>query len=333
MLSYLSHIQPSSGVRSPTTAEQPASRSVPASPRDEDDKPVPADQQVRLVLAGYSYGSMIASHLPPIDVVLNMFCTPTADSAEAEIGLRASTLAQLRNKDVQSRPRNEQQGRGRTSLRVSDACQPSSHTVSLGGFESESTSRRISRESSRRSMDVGVRQSLDRVREKFASRHGASYDDSAPTETTTTTTTTTTTVVPDLQLVVPEVCYLLVSPLLPPVASFTTMFSSLSYAAKNKSSSASAAAAAAAGEGVPATASTPGSRELASHPSCAVYGDKDAFTSRRKLRKWAEHLKQQPDSRFDFFEIAGASHFWQESDAGERLKASVREWLGTLDAR
>ena len=321
MLSYLSHIRTSPGVRSPTTAEQPASRSVPTSPRDQENRPIPADQPVRLVLAGYSYGSMIASHLPPIDVVLNMFRTPPRDSAEAEIGLRASTLARLRNKDVQSRRRNERQDRGRTSLRVSDACHPSSHPVSVGGFESESASRRISRESSRRSIDVGVRQSIDRVREKFASRHGASYDDaSAPAETATT--------VPDIQLVAPEVCYLLVSPLLPPVASFTTMFSSLSYTAKKQSSSAAAEAR----DVLPATASSiPTSGELVSHPSCAVYGDKDTFTSRRKLRKWAEHLKETPDSRFDFFEVAGAGHFWQEKDAMDRLKSSVREWLGSLD--
>jgi len=78
-------------------------------------------------------------------------------------------------------------------------------------------------------------------------------------------------------------------------------------------------------------ASTP-NRELALHPSCAVYGDRDTFTSRKKLRKWAEDLKQKSNSQFQFFEIDGAGHFWQEKDSMDRMKGSIEEWLGTLDA-
>ena len=268
---------------------------------------------MRLVLAGYSYGSMIASHLPSVNVVLNIFGSAISDSAEAEIHLRASDIAQLREKEVQSRQQNKLQGRGRSSLRVPDAFHGNSHAVSVGGFESESTSRRISRESSRQSHDFGVRQSLDRVRERFASRQGSSAKD-APVETMAAS---------DIKLVAPEVCYLLVAPLLPPVALFTTLFSSLSFAAKKKSSLASTG-------NIPA--STP-IGELVSHPCCAVYGDKDTFTSRRKLRKWAEHLKQKPNSQFQSFEVEGAGHFWQEADLVDRMKGCIREWLRVLDAR
>jgi hypothetical protein len=127
----------------------------------------------------------------------------------------------------------------------------------------------------------------------------------------------------DVPLVTPEICYLLVSPLLPPVALFTTMFSSLSFAVKKKS--------------VPALASgTPASKpeeELVSHPSCAVYGDRDSFTSQKKLRKWAESLKQKPNSQFHFFEIDGAGHFWQEKNLVERMTTSIQQWLATIDTR
>jgi alpha/beta superfamily hydrolase len=272
---------------------------------------VAANQNVRLALAGYSYGSMIASHLPSVDVVLNMFRSPLSDSAEAEVCLRASNIAQLRNRDVQSRRRLEQQVRGRNSLRASDAIHGTSHAVLVGGYESESTSRRISRESSRQSLDVGVRQSLDRVRERFTSRKSSSPQDT-PAETSTAS---------EVELVAPEVCYLLVSPLLPPVTFFTTMFFSLSFAAKKKSSSAPIGA-------------VPASRpdvELVLHPSCAVYGDRDTFASQKKLRKWAESLKQKPNSQFQFFEVNGAGHFWQEENATERMRSSIQKWLGAID--
>jgi hypothetical protein len=67
------------------------------------------------------------------------------------------------------------------------------------------------------------------------------------------------------------------------------------------------------------------------HPSCAVYGDRDTFTSQKKLRKWAEGLKQRPNSQFQFFEIDSAGHFWQENNAAERMRGSIEQWLGAID--
>lgn len=302
--------------KSSCAPEQAASTSVsasptsPTSPTSQYDMSVRAGQPVRLVLAGYSYGSMIASHLPSADVVARIFRSPLPDSAEAEVRLRASNLAQLRKQDIQTRRRNRMQARGRSSLKVSHAVNGNSHAISVGGYESESTSRRISRESSRKSLDVSVRQSLDRVRERFTSKQANCTEDT-PVETMP---------VSDLKLAAPEACYLLVSPLLPPIASFTTMFSSLSFAAKKSS--------AALASDIPA--STP-NMELVLHPSCAVYGDRDTFTSRKKLRKWAEHLKQISNSQFRFFEVEGAGHFWQEKGSMDRMKSSIEEWLGTLD--
>jgi alpha/beta superfamily hydrolase len=298
----------------PCALEQPASTPVsvsPTSPTSQYDMSIRTGQPVRLVLAGYSYGSMIASHLPSVDVVAGIFRSPLPDSAEAEVRLRASNIAQMRKQDIQTRRRNRMQGRGRGSLKVSNAVNGGSHAISVGGYESESTSRRISRESSRKSLDVSVRQSLDRLRERFTSKQANCTEDT-PVETM---------VAPDLKLAAPETCYLLVSPLLPPIASFTTMFSNLSFAAK-KSSTALAS---------DISASAP-NRELTLHPSCAVYGDRDTFTSRKKLRKWTEHLKQISNSKFQFFEVDGAGHFWQEKNSMDRMKSSVEEWLGTLDA-
>jgi alpha/beta superfamily hydrolase len=306
-------MQPSDA-KSSCAPEPPASSLVsasPTSPTSQHDMSVRAGQPVRLVLAGYSYGSMIASHLPSADVVARTFRSPLPDSAEAEVRLRASNIAQLRKQDIQTRRWNRMQARGRSSLKVSNAANGNSHAISVGGYESEPTGRRISRESSRKSLDVSVRRSLDRVRERFTSKQTNSTEDT-PVETVAAS---------DLKLVVPEACYLLISPLLPPIASFATMFSSLSFAAKKSSTTLAS--------NIPL--STPNG-ELALHPSCAVYGDRDTFTSRKKLRKWAEHLKQTSNSQFQFFEIDGAGHFWQEKGSMDRMKNSIEEWLGTLDA-
>jgi surfactin synthase thioesterase subunit len=100
------------------------------------------------------------------------------------------------------------------------------------------------------------------------------------------------------------------------------MFSSLSFAVNKKSGSTSAS-------GVLACKPD---EELASHPSCAVYGDRDTFTSQKKLRKWAENLQQKPNSQFHFFEIDGAGHFWQEKNLVERMTTSIQQWLATIDS-
>ena len=273
-----------------------------------DDAPVRSERPMRLVLVGYSYGSMIASHLPCLDVVRGIIQAAHVGSAETEICLRALHLAQLHTKGLKNSQQHESQSRGRDSLRANDALQ-ASHAVSVGGYESESTSRRISRDSSRRSIDVGVRKSLDRVREKLGARKPSSTENFVDDEGSV-----------GADLIAPEVCYLLISPLLPPVAGFTTMFSSLSFTPRRQSRLISAQQGKAA-------------QELVSHPSCAVYGDKDAFTSQRRLRKWAEHLKQQSESRFCFYEVNGAGHFWHEKDISDRLRGSVREWLGSLDGQ
>ncbi|KAI0203475.1 Alpha/Beta hydrolase protein [Astrocystis sublimbata] len=47
-----------------------------------------------MLLAGYSYGAMIATRLPPLDTMLSYFATPALHTAEADIRLRAQHLAE-----------------------------------------------------------------------------------------------------------------------------------------------------------------------------------------------------------------------------------------------
>lgn len=269
-----------------------------------DNNSIGISPQTRLILAGYSYGSMVAMHLPTFHSIVDIFTFPKAGSPEAEIQLRASRLASQRVKELTSM----RQSRGR-SLRVSDALRhDESHSVAMGGDESEAGSRRVSRDS-RRSLDFeGIRQSLDRSRKRIGiHRQISSNEDVQAVQ------------VNDLQQ--PEICYLLISPLLPPVAMFATMFSKIAFTGSVKPASTTNTR----------TLTTGSRSELVAHQALAVYGDKDFFTSQKKLRKWAEQLYREPESRFRFVEIDQAGHFWHEAGTAARMKSTVSTWVNSLE--
>jgi pimeloyl-ACP methyl ester carboxylesterase len=268
---------------------------------------VPAKPLLRLILAGYSYGSMIASHLPSVERVVNLFNNPVKDSAESEIQLRALHLASQSWKDMAIR----QERHHRTaSLKVPASyselgSSQSSSSVLVGGFESEVVENRIEQES-RRSLDV--RKSLDHVRERIHSRlhrlsNSSEQFDTAPQEAS------------QPNLVVPHVCYLLVSPVLPPIAAFATIFSTLTFKARLNEK---------------ALSDNHTGTELAKCPSLAVYGNKDRFTSVKKLRVWARALSQTPGSNFRYHEVDGAGHFWHETGVLEQMKNHIKEWITSL---
>lgn len=260
----------------------------------------------RLILAGYSYGSMIASHLPGIEGVTKLFENAAEDSAESEIQLRASHLSSHTQKILEIK---QELNYGRSSLRIAShsdlGSSKSSSSVLVGGFESEAAEQRIDRES-RRSLDV--RKSLDRVREKFhpKQRHLPNSNDESDGS-----------VRADIRsdVIVPQICHLLISPILPPVATFATVFSSLSFKDRH---------------GVTHFSSDDIGPEIVKSPSLAVYGSKDFFTSVKKLRKWAQELCLTPGSAFRYHEVEGAGHFWNEAGVLEQLQNCIVEWESTL---
>ncbi len=262
----------------------------------------------RLILAGYSYGSMVASHLPSAERVLKLFESAAEGSAESEIQLRASHLSSQTWKDHETR---QERKCGRMNLRAPPShsdigSSHSSSSVLVGGFESEAAEQRIDRES-RRSLDV--RKSLDRVHEKicfrshrFPNGRKESDDDTNPAG-------------PKCNMIVPQICYLLISPVLPPVAAFATFFSDLSFKGRGTEKGIS---------------SHDASHELTRYPSLAVYGSKDFFTSVKKLRTWGQELSRTAGSDFLSHEVDGAGHFWHETGALEQMKQRIGEWEGSL---
>lgn len=264
-------------------------------------------RSARLILAGYSYGSMIASHLPGVECVVRLFASAANDSAESEIQLRASHLSSQTLKELEAR---QERNHDRRSLRLqaSQSNLGSSHSSSLitvGGFESQAAEQRIDRQS-RRSLDV--RKSLDRVRDKVHARPHRLPDSSTGSEGETKA---------DLKpnVLPPQICYLLISPILPPIATFATFFSSLSFKGRQTEKPVS---------------SNDASHELAGCSSLAVYGSKDSFTSVKKLRIWAQELSRKPRSAFRCHEVDGAGHFWHETGVLEQMKNHIKEWESSL---
>lgn len=252
--------------------------------------------QLTLILSGYSYGSLITTYLPPIDTILERFARIKPGTSEAEIRLRASSLAGQWNREAQmhSDIQREKIFKAPSMLGTS----PNPTALVMGGEESEPGTTRQSQES-RRSKDL-VRRSFERSRIRFGRRISAQITN--PVEHTLHV------------LLVPRVCYVLISPLLPPVSSLATFFSHVSLTKYTKSS-------------VSAADDIDIDHKLASHPTLAIYGGKDLFVSQKKLRAWAEAIFKRPSSLFRFHEIAGAGHFWHQNSTEADMRRYVREWL------
>ena len=97
--------------------------------------------------------------------------------------------------------------------------------------------------------------------------------------------------------------YLLISPVLPPLAWIL-----------GDTAAAAAAAAAAAGT-------------LSSHPTLVAIGDSDGFTSSGKARALAQRY------RTELAVIPGAGHFWREPGAIESLNEKIQAWIEAISTR
>lgn len=264
-----------------------------------------ADRQtITIILGGYSYGSLLASHLPTVDVILERYAKIVKGSTEAEIRLRAQTLSARRNKEAHDHCVVER-GRSLISHKPSGSL---SHSMGIvfGGEESEPGSRRASQDS-KRSLEF-IRRSMDRSRRKLDSRThsngiNAEYEEQLELG----------------KILEPQVYFLLISPLLPPISLFATMFSRFSNSSAEKENLLSS-------KGKHHTSAAL-DEQLVNHPTLAIYGDKDFFTSPKKLRRWAEGLAEKMNSLFQFKEIRGAGHFWHEEGVDVQMRTCIREWL------
>lgn len=302
---------------------------------------------IDLILGGYSYGSMVLSLMPPTSEIMKVFENAEEGTGAAEINLRAAKLAdetlkvEMTQVETASGGESDIPGsRGRPTLKPSDA-------LVFGGEETSPDVRRRSQEhhGARRSLDV-ARKSLDqvpkRVKEavKRAGSHRSELDQGSGEEAI---------LEEDDQLEAPRVAYtevqrpgvsvrtryLLVSPLLPPLSGFLSMSMSSMMPRKLGWSSHSSRSAQADGE--------PSKDTLASHPTLAIFGAEDGFTSGQRLSLWAQRVEQrsrlvrskqsqESDSHgFDWLSIEYAGHFWREDGVKDVMRKRIEEWVSKLE--
>ncbi|RMZ79217.1 hypothetical protein DV738_g3527, partial [Chaetothyriales sp. CBS 135597] len=265
--------------------------------------------QPLLVLGGYSYGSMIASSLPPIDLVQALLGNTPEGSTEYEIKSRADQLG----KDYAAYVKLQREGssiRAQGGSHASHTSEVNSPPGRMGGYRSEEANRRISGQSGRSSVDRGnsVRRSLDRVRQRLGKNRDMLAGSIANPDHSTRQQASG----------CPTVAYLLISPVLPPVSGFTTMFSKPSFERQLPGSTRQLK---------DESASQDKFQKCA---TCIVYGGKDQFTSSKKIKKWTHELEERSanPSLLCAQEVEQAGHFWVEAPG--RLQAIVGQWLLTL---
>lgn len=193
-----------------------------------------AEGDVHIILGGYSYGSMIASHLLGIEVVAGLLENAPNDSAMSAICQTAKEMATSTN--------------GRLTMQVRSSSQEASKTAPPG-----------------------------------------------------------------------TISYLLISPILPPISSFLTLFGNFSIDVQMGPS--------APGKHIPCPKPAD---KLSAHDTLVIYGNEDTFTPASKLRDWSDGIAKVPGSRLESHEVDGAGHFWREDGVESQARSVLRDWLGRI---
>lgn len=117
------------------------------------------------------------------------------------------------------------------------------------------------------------------------------------------------TAVTELQLSMPEMRFLLVAPLLPPVTSLLALTVAVPFWGGKRE-----------------TLEMSSECVLGKYPTLAVYGSEDVFAAARRLRGWSEAM-QKSNPNFAGHCVDGAGHFWIEDGAIDSLLDKIRSWL------
>ncbi|ODH31455.1 hypothetical protein ACO22_03468 [Paracoccidioides brasiliensis] len=255
-------------------------------------------ERMQLILAGYSYGSMIVCHLPSIETVLSLFASAAEGTAGAEILQQAEQLSTLWNTGA----RSELSSQPSTSWSSSDpSYSKPPQLVSLGS--STNSSGKKPQEDPAAAIKQHIERSRRRLRASFVREQEVKNRSSAsdPHEILQSMPT-------------PVVSFLLISPILPPITNFITM--SLFGSRINLDVTLN---------GIRVKSTQP-EEQLTTHRTLAVYGNNDFFASAKRLRKWFADLTNVPGSMFESLEIDTGGHFWLESGTETQMRTAVREW-------
>ena len=289
---YLSYLHP---FPSPSTVFTPdVSPISPVATQLQPQRSLPLQEPPLVILGGYSYGSLILRHLPPVPSIISPFSAPVPGTAASEILLRAHRLADSSNLTwINSARDHARPRRKRGSL-----------NVAMGGEETSPEKRRSSREIRRQSVDrEGGRLSIDLGSRIRSLSHRRSFRKGERPRTPPVSNEIHENGVGST-ILMPEVRYLLISPLTPPVSTVVAPGLGPRFWGKEKE----------------------GREVVGKHTTLAVLGDQDIFSSAKKSREWAERMGGKPGSRFEYVEVAGAGHFWHEIGVEEKLRNALRGW-------
>jgi alpha/beta superfamily hydrolase len=299
-----------------------------------------------LLIAGYSYGSLITTQLPNLPAILDLFKQPIIGSAASEIRLRAQQLAKQQNdvfirlaarpiskSDTEVNELHQSHFRGRSLDLMNSRHVSATSGVRMGGEETDATVRRASHDSHRHSLAFEtperVRKSIDRVR-SLGGRPGSRApalrlprrQTSSPEKRDSSRSVRSSSSIdipkpegekkddakymPVVKLSPIRPAYLLVSPLQGLVRNLA-MWSLSSNAGEINPES-----------------------KLTTHHTLAVFGDRDGFTSNKRIRAWAKELSAVKESKFIYAEVSGGGHFWIEEGVMGKVRSAVEEFVKGL---
>lgn len=313
---------------------------------------------LELLLAGYSFASLVLCRLPAVFTILNRFKSAENGTAATEIFLRARTLATQHRKTIATRL---QRGRRPSSTSPSKPAhwRNPSHVI-LGGEESDlaSSRRRHSRGDSRGSFEAirelprTIKSHMHRPRSgQFHLRTSSDREQEQQHNTISSE--------PQKQLHQQlhqqqqqrqpiSIRYLLISPVLIPLST-TLVPPGIPFI--------SATATATTGGGSTSLEteekSTAAGVFSLQYPTLIAFGSSDTFTSSKKLCQWAERLAKDSaavaattaaattttatnttataphpvDAKVEWTQIDGAGHFWRERGVMRELQGNIREWV------
>lgn len=311
MVYYLQQLQPSDGLKRLSTIISPRNSRAdgiePLTTASQTSSPRSRSQSsdITLLLSGYSYGSLILSRLPPVAEIISRFESAPHGTTAAEIILRAYRLAK-ESRSVLESTQASPQTRGRR-FTPADATKPRLHASSpvvVGGEETDPQERRRSRETSRgatiihRSVEVPMRIKA-RIRRRSSGIRPSTKDGAMKSEESISTGASTATRGVGVR-------YLLISPVLPPLAH--TLVPPASWT------------------GLKGSVDKATGFGAVNCPTLAVWGTVDSFTSNRRLRAWAERTSKSGPAALKWRDFEGAGHFWREDGVMKLMTGEVAKW-------
>ncbi|OBT63106.1 hypothetical protein VE03_07449 [Pseudogymnoascus sp. 23342-1-I1] len=320
------------------------------------------DKTPLLLLAGYSYGSLITTMLPSLPTLLAPFQSPLPGTTASEIRLRAQHLAEEQNTLQTERLKRASEAASRrqharkvsAGIRVGgDETSDAHHRTSLDSHHHGRRSLRLDRlehsDWGRRSVERvrSLRKSLDGHRfspPPSPSRHkshswGRENSSSATDDTPggssvlvsqeeaseAAAATAAGTPMPHLEFGEVDAAYLLISPIQGVVGGLATMFSTTSAKSLLPTLSLRKKE-----SHVSSTALSAGDRKFAENKTLVVFGNKDSFSNADKMRRWTQKLEGAEGSRFRAVEVNNGGHFWHEMEELGVLKKSIEGWVREL---